>query len=136
MNKRSFGLVLSGMFGVAVTALVAPGCGGHSVRGDCLAACRATCETGDACESYAGFFPVDREDCLTDCDGTCEDYEDSVYDTCDDGVEIHGDQVDRCLQAIDALGNYCRADDESEINEARLDVADECGNAEDLIECL
>lgn len=125
MKKRSVSLVLMAILVSGIAALVAPGCS-RSVMGECRRVCVATCETGDDCEDYLP-GQVDREDCIRDCDESCEDFEDDVFDECDDGVEIRGDVVDRCVNAIHHLGDVCREDDESELAEAVGDMADECG---------
>lgn len=133
MNKRPLGWVLTGLLVAGVTALSAPGCG-RSIAGEYQRICVASCESGDDCEDYPGFLPVDRQDCIDDCANDALNFEDDVLDNCDDGVIIDGVQVDRCHEAITRLGASCRADDESEINEAVLDIIDECPEG-DLYEC-
>ena len=131
--NRSVGWILTGLLFAGITALAAPGCG-RSVAGEYRRICVATCESGDDCEGYPGFLPVDREDCVRDCDEKALDFEDAVLDQRDDGVDIDGAQLDRCHEAIVRTGASCRADDESEITEGVGDIIDECPEAE-LYEC-
>jgi hypothetical protein len=133
MKKRPLGWILTGLLIAGTAALAAPGCG-RSVAGEYRRVCIALCEAGDDCEGYPGFLPVDREDCVRDCDDQAIDFEDEVLDQCDDGVDIDGTQIDRCESAIVQLGGACRDDDESEIAESVVDIADECGES-DLYEC-
>jgi hypothetical protein len=129
MNKRPVGWILTGLLVAGVTALATPGCG-RSLAGEYQRICVASCEAGDDCEDYAGFTAVDRDDCIEDCSDQALDFEDDVLDDCDDGVDIDGAQVDRCHEAVSRLGASCREDDESEINEAVLDIVDECPQGE------
>lgn len=136
MNKRSVSWILTGLLVAGVTALVTPGCG-RSVAGEYRRICVASCEAGDDCEDYGGFPSVDREDCVRDCDDQAIDFEDDVVDKCredDQSVDIDGAQLDRCHEAITRLGASCRDDDESEINEALVDIVDECAEG-DLYDC-
>ncbi len=72
MKKRPLSLILTGLVIAGIAAVAAPGCG-RSVAGEYRRICVALCESGDDCESYAGFLPVDREDCIDDVGRTLFD---------------------------------------------------------------
>jgi hypothetical protein len=125
MKKRSMGLVLVGLLFVGSVPFAVSGCG-HSLVGDCSAVCHANCDAGDACENYTGFPKVDKEDCNDKCQSQCEDFADQTSSQCNDHVDIHGDRVDSCVNALNHLQGVCNDDNESEIPEATKDSFDEC----------
>jgi hypothetical protein len=125
MNKRPLIFLLTGLLCAGVTALATPGCG-RSVAGEYQRVCISYCEAAEACEGYGLYQAFPYNQCVDDCRDQAADFEDGVLDECSNGVDIDGAQVDRCVQARNQLATYCRADDESEINEAFLDTTQEC----------
>lgn len=125
--KRSMVQVLAAL-ACMVTAV---GCG-HSLEGDYLQLCKATCSAGNDCENITKLV-VDLDKCNRDCENNADNYAAGVQDKCGSQYEILGEKVDRCTSSIEALAQVCRDDRKSDYNNAAKDYLDDC--SDDFVRC-
>lgn len=125
---RLFRLLLATLPITLLAPLIVTGCG-QSVGTECRRICAALCQAGEDCGGSAAGFTwrdPDRETCLEGCDEGCAREEEHSLQ-CEDGVVLHQDQVDACVDSWDGLGRACRDDaNNSALADAASVVLYEC----------
>lgn len=129
--------LITAALGLAAAALItstSAGCG-RSVAFECLRVCQLNCDVADDCEPLTG-QNADPEDCRADCELNCDQFELDSRKECPNGVDIKGDLVDACYDALDSLGQLCRdsSTGTGQFLDAATEVVDAC--SEDFYDCL